>query len=362
MLSALLALAAAAAAPADLPGVWEGNIGNLPVRACFVQRESGAFGAYYYRSRGRSIALSAEEGRPGVFVEGNGAPAGQPRWRIDSAGPSRLAGRWTGNGRTLPIRLARLARVQGEESPCASLVFHQPRLEGARIVRTRAALDGISYTKLTLDTGGRFEAGFETFALDGAGEPVRRINAALAQALAGNPPQWFECIQDSLGYSPFEGAFDESLVPAMISRRWLSVAHHWDGSCGGAHPDSSNTYRLFDLASGAEVDLYDWLNDSAVERDGPRGSEEEIKKLRPALRDVILAGWRSEGECEGVVEDTEFWNIGLTRRGFALSPSLPHVAQACGEDFTLSFERLRPFLSEEGAAKVRALQAEPAPR
>ena len=42
MLGLLIALAAAAASPArpaELAGVWEGTIGTLPVRACFVRRD-----------------------------------------------------------------------------------------------------------------------------------------------------------------------------------------------------------------------------------------------------------------------------------------------------------------------------------
>jgi hypothetical protein len=362
MIGALMALAAAGATPAGLPGVWEGTIGGLPVRACFADRQWGAFGSYYYLSRKRAIALSAEEGRDGIFYEGNGAPADQPRWRIESASGDRLTGRWTGGARTLPVRLTRVRGDFGEEGPCGSLAFHQPRLEGIRVVPTRASADGMAYTKLTLDHGGRFEAGLETFALDGQSEAVRRINAALGRALAGSPPQWFQCIQDSLAQSAFEGSFDESLVPAMISRRWLSVATHWDGFCGGAHPSSANAHRLFDLSSGAEVELLDWFNESAVARDGPRGSDEEIKTLRPALREAILAGWRAEdADCAELIRSAEFWDVGLTRGALIFSPSLPHVAQACGESFTMPFARLEAFLTPEGAAHLRALAAEPAP-
>ena len=355
----ILALAAAAAPPADLPGVWEGTIGNLPVRACFVQREWGAFGAYYYRSRLRLIPLEAEAGAAGAFREG-GDTSG-PRWLIESADAARLSARWTGRGQTLPVRLGRLAGAGagGEEGPCGSLAFHRPRLAGIRTVSTRAAKDGVAYTKLSLNHGGRFEISFETFALDGAGEATRRINAVLGRALAGDPPSWFQCIQDSLGSSPNEGSFDESLAPAMISRRWMSVAHHWDGICGGAHPDSSNSWRLFDLAAGREVDLFDWLNGNAVRRQGRRGSDEEIKTVQPAFRDAILSGWHPEAaDCEEVIRTADYWNIGLTRQGFVLEPSLPHVVQACGETFTLSFARLRPFLTPEGAANQRALQAD----
>ena len=88
------------------------------------------------------------------------------------------------------------------------------------------------------------------------------------------------------------------------------------------------------------------------------GEEEEFKTLRPALRAFILAGWRGEGDCEGALEDRDYWNIGLTREALIFAPDMPHVAQACGEEFVVPFERLRPFLTEEGAANLRALRAE----
>jgi len=358
MFAALIALAAAAA-PAAPTGIWEGTVGTLPVRACFVQQDWGSFGSYFYLSRLRLIALSAEEGRANVYFEGNGAPADQPRWSIESVSEGRLTGRWTSGARTLPVRLSRVSAAVGEEGPCGSLAFHRPRLEGVRTVTARATTDGVAYTRITLDTRSRFEVSFETFALDGESEAVRRINAAVGQGLAGDPPQWFQCIRDSLAQSPFEGSFDESLAPAMITRRWLSVAHHWDGFCGGAHPDSSNVHRLFDLESGREVDLHDWLNESAVKRERPDGSDEDIVTLQPAFRDAVLRDWRPENpECEDVIRTADFWDIGLTRQALVLSPSLPHVVQACGEDFTLSFERLGPFLTPAGAANLRALRAE----
>jgi len=361
MLAPLLALAAATAAPApsELAGIWEGTVGNLPVRACFSHRESGDFGAYYYLSRLRLIPLDAEEGTGGAFHEGGGTEQGSPRWMIERAEAESLTARWTGGTRTLPVRLRRVARMEDDESPCSSPVFHQPRLEGVRTVTSRASLDGVAYSRIQLDVGERYDVSVETFALDGEGEAAQRINAALRSSLASSPPQWFECIQDSLGYHAFEGALAESLVPAMITGRWLSVSHHWDGDCGGAHPETSNNYRTFDLTAGREVNLHDWFNQAAVKRERLEGLEEDVTTLRPEFKRVVLEGWRAEdAECGEIVRDEEYWNIGLGRRGLVFQPLLPRVVQACGDEFIVPFSRLRPFLTEEGAANLRALEAE----
>lgn len=364
MIGSLIAFAAAAAQPtppALLAGIWEGTIGTLPVRACFVERDSGAFGAYYYHSRLQLIGLEeAVTGRRDAFRETADSGGSAPVWHIDR-GSDALGGRWTNGGRTLPLRLHRVAQASGEASPCASLAFHRPRLEGVRTVSSRATADGTAYTKLTLDTGGHFGIAVETFALDGGGAAVRRINATLAESLAGDPPRWFECIANSLETMPYEGESEEALAPALISRRWLSVASHAAWSCGGAHPDASNVYRLFDLASGAEVDPLDWFLPTAVRREHFEGSEEDRRTLEPAFRTFLLADWHpapDAAECTEVIRTQDDWNVGLTRDGFVFTPLLPHVVQACGDEFTVSFERIRPWLTPEGAANIGALQAE----
>ena len=217
----------------------------------------------------------------------------------------------------------------------------------------------MGYSRILLDAGESYDVSVETFAVDGEGEAAQRINAALGSSLAGSPPQWFECIQDSLAYHSFEGALNESLAPAMITSRWLSVSQHWAGDCGSAHPESFDNYRIFDLADGREVNLHAWLNDAAVKRERLEGLEEDVTTLRPEFRTVILQGWTAEdAECGEIVRNYEFWSIGLGRRGLIFSPVLPHVAEDCRKEFTVPFSRLQSFLTEEGAANLRALETE----
>lgn len=363
----LTALAMAAALPpatpanAGLAGIWEGTIGTLPVRACFVARDYGTFGAYYYSSQLKLLGLEAEDGAPGSYNE-TGGDGGTGRWRNVRAAGSNLTASWTSGRRTLPVRLRRVAGGGGEDGACASLDFHRPRLAGIRTVSTRGTVDGVSYTKLALDTRGRFEIEVQTFALDDDSAAIRRINTALGADLAGNPPGWFECISGSLTTLPYEGDEDVTLAPTMISRRWLSVTTHGDVSCGGAHPDAYVSYQLFDLTTGAEVELLDWFLPTAVKREHIEGADEDSRTLEPAFRTFLLTGWRpaegADAECESVLREAEYWHAGLTRDGIVFSPDLPHVVQACGETFTLGFDRLQPWLKPEGVAALNALRAE----
>lgn len=364
MLAPLIALAAVAAPvpPVELHGIWQGTVGNLPVRACFARRESATFGTYYYLSQRRLIPLEAEEEGAGAsYRETDSRDRSRPLWAIERADGDGLSARWTHGRRTLPVRLAPVARTDGEENPCGSLAFHQPRLEGVRTVSERASADGVTYSRIRLDHGSRFGASVETFALDGTSAAVRRINSTLGQALAGDPPEWFECLRTPLQWSPYEGGFDERLEPVMISSRWLSLVLQFDSFCGGNHPNSGQTYRTFDLASGSEIDLHDWFNERAVEHRRFEADDEVFTTLQPAFRDFILNGWTADPDCDDVVRSQEYWNIGLKRDRFVFSPQLPHVVQACSETFTLPLAGLGAFLTEEGARNLRELQQERAP-
>jgi hypothetical protein len=349
---ALAALAAAApAAPARLPGLWEGQVGTLPVRACFGREEWGDFGGYYYRSQLKHIALEPVDGDPATFAETYSS--GKPRWHIEEATAAELRGRWTSGGRSLPIRLHRAAGTPAAIT-CDDIAFHRPRLAGIRTAASRAAKDGVSYTRLVLDPRGRFDASVETFGLDRASPAVRRLNEVLRKPLDGNPAEWFDCVREPLERSAFEGSFHLTLAPALITQRWLSIVQQYDLFCGGAYPDAGQFYRTFDLQSGREIDLRDWFNARAVKREG---SGEEMKTLQPEFRRFLLSGWRPESaDCDEVVRDDEYWNVGLTGKGLLFSPELAHVVRACGIELTFTAARLAPFLTWEGAANLREVE------
>jgi len=355
---AATALQPAAPAPPPLAGTWQGTIGGRAVRACFVQRDWGAFGAYYDMARLRLIPLTAEEGTGSGFSEGGG-DAGTPRWQIVHAGPTRLTARRTSGRRTLPVQLRRLSGPQGEESPCAGVAFHRPRLAGIGTVTARVTYSGVDHDRLTLDTGGRFGIEVVTFALDGASPAIRRINAALAAPLAGDPPRWFECVSNSLQQGAMEGEYSEKLEMVTMTRRWLSVRYQQGGYCGGAHPDASSSYRLFDLTTGAEVNIQDWFNDRAIRRERVEGVSEEVRTLQPAFRAFLTESWQpQDAECGEPIRTAEYWNIGLEGDGFLFGPQLPHALAACYQEWGPGVDMLAPWLTPEALAQMRALRAE----
>lgn len=358
--AALFAAPAAAQSSSGFAGVWQGTLGAQPIRACFNQREWGAFGAYYYLDHLVSIPLQQPDGKKLTFVEGGDErDAASPRWTLDKPATDRLAGSWTQAARTLPIALTRvpLPKLKEDDTPCGSMAFQQPRMRGVRTLTRPAVKDGVHYTRLILDHGGHFgeNISVETFALAGDTPAVRRINAKLRKPLAGEPDGWLACIRMAADTSPNGADNSESYEPRLFGRRWLVVMHHWDGFCGGAHPDSSNTPMIFDLTTGAEVDVFDWFNDKAIKREPVEGYEPLIS-LRPPFRSMVLGVWKADdAECTDAVRTDEYWHAELTRTGFTFTPDLPHVAQACGEDFKVPFSKLQPWLNDTGKTAIAAL-------
>jgi hypothetical protein len=359
--AALLAGPAAAKPDTGLAGVWQGTLGAQPVRVCFNTRESGSFGQYFYLRHLVAIPLQQPDDGNRTFVEGyteNDSKAA--RWTIDAASGDRLAGNWTQVGKKLPIVLARVpgTRLKEDETPCGSMAFQQPRLEGVRTIAKPAIKDGVRYTRLILDHRGRFgdSIAVESFALAGDTPATRKINAALRKPLAGEPDGWLACVRMAADASPNAADNLETYEPRLFSRRWLVVMNHWDGFCGGAHPDSSNAPMVFDLTTGAEVEVFDWFSDKAVKREPVEGYP-TLVTLQPQFRSLVLGRWKgSDADCDDAIRTQDYWHAELTRTGFTFTPDLPHVVQACGENFAVPFASLQPYLNDQGKAAIATLR------
>lgn len=356
-------LAAAALAPpahaAEGPvwqDVWQGAIGRLPIRACFDDKDYGSEGAYYYLRHLRAIPLEQLEKRGMTWVEQGSGDTKQPRWTFRSVGPV-LSGTWSDGRNRLPFRLTRVPGLKSGQSACGSLLFNQPRLKRAPIATSKARIDGARYTKLTFRPGPQFpDVEIVTFALDRPGPAAQRINQQLREPLREPPErsEWLQCMTASLAAVARDGAYRVVIEPVMVTGRWLAARHWQEGSCGGASPFNSAVSRTFDLKSGAEVDLHNWLNGRAIARNAGSGAP---AALLPAFRQFILARAKPrDAECREAVAREEYWDIGLRRTGLLFSPSLPRVEQACGEEVLVPFTRLTPFLSPQGSAGVASLR------
>jgi len=140
----------------------------------------------------------------------------------------------------------------------------------------------------------------------------------------------------------------------LLTSRWLSARHQGSYYCAGAHPVDYRVLRTFDLQTGAEVDVLDWLLPTAVHVEAETGSPS--KTLTPGFRARLLQGWKPDDpECDDVLRSEEYWNVGVERGALLFSPTLPRVVLACSEDFKLTFAEAEPWLNPSGKAAVATL-------
>ena len=106
------------------------------------------------------IALETAQATQGDVDRGLQRRQEALQWTLAASGADALTGAWNGGGKSLPIRLSRvaLAKVIDDDDDsvsCGNLAFTAPRLTPPMVSRAPASLDGVSYTKLTVHTAPR---------------------------------------------------------------------------------------------------------------------------------------------------------------------------------------------------------------
>lgn len=367
-----IALAAIGHAPARAqavePGLYEGTIGTLPIRACFDQSANVA-GAYYYLKHLKPIGLRAEsEDATHALIESIGydAPTGG-RWAALKQSAAGIIGQWRNGKRRLPITLKPVPFSAGEYSgPCESEEFQAPRLTGSSIEETAAQVAGEAVTTLTYKPGPAFDPGMveiATFALSGNAQPGDgAINAALREVLPASPDKSgvIECMGMMHLAWGADGNYSHLAQPEVVTPRWVGVLNTYSVYCGGAHPSFWESRQIFDRLTGAEVDPVSWFQPEALqfyefEGEVSARPKRPVAGLAEGLHALVRKVWPSEdSECAGVIEEgLPGWDIGLGQSGMLFRPELPHSMTACAETVQVPWAELEPFLSETGRA-VRA--------
>jgi hypothetical protein len=358
-----LALAVPAAAQDAKPawvGVWEGTVGNAPVRLCADTSGDGHLrGSYYYLSALEPISLSDYDSESGWTESAPGSET-TAEWNFTEQSATALRGNWRQRRIVHPFTLRPVAWTEGQwGGPCSSDAFMAPRIGGGVIVREEAEFEGWRYTRLVYRPPAHFaeDNASESFSFPSERPGDGAINAVLEAYLPRGAVDdlLVQCSAGSISAHGYDGGFYQHVEPRMVSSAFLTVAEANDTYCGGAHPATWTTYRAFDRETGGQVDLEDWL--------GAPGSGEEARPLRAALRRTVVASWRRndervDSECRDVIADAEYWGLELTRDGISFSPDLPRVVMACGDPVLLTWADLEPFLDAEGRAGLARLRGE----
>jgi hypothetical protein len=337
-------------------GVWQGTIGSLPVHVCLDATPYEQKGTYYY-DRIKQLLPLAPGKASGQWLEQGADDKNRAQWSV-AVRDGALVGTWNDGRKRLPLHLGRIeGPSQDFDGPCGSVAFHRARLLPVRLASRNSAKDGERYTVLTFKPGPWFgdDAGITTFALDRGGAAVAKVNALLRADLPkpDGTGDLLDCLMSGANANGQDGQYAETIVPTLITQRWLSARQQGEYYCGGAHPENTDALRTFDLARGVEVNPLEWLNAKAAAPEG-----EASRTLTPAFRAFLLSGWKGNGadsECDDAVRTQDYWHVGLERGALVFTPEFPRAIMACTEDFRVAFARLAPWLNDHGKSAVATL-------
>jgi hypothetical protein len=360
LLAALALLAAVPSHAQDAPawvGVWEGKVGTAPVRACLDgYPDTPGRGSYYYLSRLEPISLSEDDGEGGWTERAPGSDV-VAQWAFAELSATHMRGTWRQGTRSLAFDLSPVRWTEGEwGGPCSSDAFLGPRAAGGKVLSEPATLEGWAYIRQTYQAPAHFadDVAIETFTF----APAQPGDEAILAALTAHLPKgtfaddYLQCLGGAISSLGYDGQFDETLHPTLVTRAFLVVEEESGTFCGGAHPNYVTMTRTYDRQSGEEIDLFDWL--------GQPPAEGEISTLPERLHALVLARWPADAdadeECRDLAEHNDYWSLGLARDGLVFRPDFPHAMTPCEEPVTVEWQVLAPFLDAEGKSGLARLR------
>ena len=354
----------AAPAPRPVDELFTGTLAGLPAVAVLRVEAGGVrSGTYFYRRRGRDIAL-VSGGKKGVLLECaaehaevSDEPCAAPTgvWAVSLAG-DRLEGTWRASERAeagKPISLVRSPIGPGENAVLRYEATRRALFSFADV--TRHEQGGIAWRivkeKLSGVTGPLLVSGPRP-------EVVAKVNADLEARL-----------RDDAASQLAPGEFEVRHTVELANARSFSVSTStgWD-SPGAAHPSNGFNAVTWDLATGAKVDwsrIVRLVDGRAPKLDlsrkdllaaivirrilaGPAGDEEG-----GCLAASLESYGCSETTCEatplypGAASGVDTWVLFPTEAGLAVAPGAYSEAErGCrGERVVLPWPEVRPALS-----------------
>lgn len=124
-------------------------------------------------------------------------------------------------------------------------------------------------------------------------------------------------------------SYDAWSVIHTASDEVLSYAVHKDYYYGSAYPSAYVETRNYDLTTGAPIQIFNLIDENKLS-----GAE---------LTNFILKDYKAgEGTCDLASMDIN-WDYYLIPDHVVFMPSLPHVAEACWQEFKVENKRLEPY-------------------
>lgn len=350
----LLAVAGNCSAQDAWRGIWEGTIGQMPVRVC-LDGKDGEDSRYYYLKHGKDILLQRIEGEEGGWQEGeehSDQPGG--KWQLTKEGADIMRGTWLSAkaGKKSPILLKRTTvPVSEERSLCEGEYFFQPVADAERLVPGPVKFFGRhSYQELStrMPRHGRQDSDVpNAIVLRDYGDSGASVNQFLLQRLRQRLARH---------HDTRNGLAESREEVVWLSDRWLSL-REMEWASGHGISGSSTWFETWDLATGKKFKLWRWFNARSGawhEEAGNDGVEQAFTTTR-ALQKAIGPFDNNGGDPDCKDPGKSWREPRLVPGGIEFEAG---VTGPCLESVVVSFKVLQPFLNEEGRRQAAALQRE----
>lgn len=320
-------------------GVWQGTLGTRQITVCFneVSPEYTNWSSYYYNDFLKPIQLT-KDGGASVWKESE--DTGQ--WEIGTPRGDVLTGTWRNpkTNKTLPITLQRVETDDVMRAPCASDAYNVRLETPPKVVTSRPIqfAPGRSYRKLSF-------AGQETIQLIGAGKGIERINFLLKPDQSKDAiDEYFGQRRQFLGSVGYPAVDERDTEPDYWDANFITVRFYtW--AAGTGRNGISNEYRTWDLKTGEEVDLWQWI-----------GASFRDPRLPPKLKNYLYKNTDTPSDCRDGYRGEGDFTITLAAKGLKFEEEA--WGEGCEKAFFVPYEKLGPFLSPMGRRElVRIMKA-----
>jgi hypothetical protein len=324
-------------------GLWQGQIGDQQVTACF---NDAGHGAYYDQKEMRLVTMISAGANAAVWKE-EARDQGGGQWNAVAVSGSTLSARRS----DLMVTLKRIG-----PSGCFNPAFDAPREKlSAPQAGAPRDLDGRTWRPVVAK--GLYIPSFEldTAELLDPSPGIAAINAELRRVIPATQAavaDFFSCNRNQFGMYPQDGEVSVTLEPTLWTDELIGVRKIKSWSCGGAHPDFDQGFFLWNARKGEAIDVATWFKDGIVRHADP-GKSHEVGK---ALADTIVAHLRGDGRCIEEVRETKRFDVAPGHRAMIFVPSgVARAMRVCEDEIVVPYDRLKPFLTDEGAAIVGRL-------
>jgi hypothetical protein len=356
--------------PPPFHGVWNGNIGKLPITACInADIESYRSASYYYHRHLSPIELRIEDGAitntSTTWREANGI------WQIDSASSDQINGTWTSadGTRKLPIKLTRVALSANDSAdgitPCGSDAYNAAIVASLKTTHGPIVSAGKVKYRVITDALPSGEQSWQTIELVGNGPAIAAINQSIREHIGEQGKMGLACRSMAMNSSASEGV-DYQEVGVTILGRWISVTKRSATDCRVLSREAFEETFLWDVTTGKQESLFSLI----IGAEAPNKREYiPTEGNLPEALDKFIARRFGQGDpgahlsmhdlesCYGPYQPGGYsYQLKLFSDGIIFE--IPATRDStCGVSFQFTFKELRPFLNKKGRQIATELQA-----